>query len=423
MKHENRSSTLSQADDEAFSKADSPDNQSSNPVLAGQTATLGSLPPPEPTTERSSKQTQDGDNLENTPPYTDGPCRIVLTTDGTKECLALLLTEDVVAGINEITTLNRQVKVLQCKFGDAADDANIAQIFPDQSLALIATTEDSDEQTRIRGEMPRMERTKKEASKRRDRIEKYLIIYKGNLAFSREESQELLERVLGKAGLLNSESEDQIAVEGLDASEAPPSEQRSDITHNTDDTFISVERLSRLATYQGLLETERWHQTLQDRFDIRRETCDQKFLEYCQAVEDGTCSLSKSEFDRIDLSNLRNLTTAIIEAEASHEYAKVQARALGIIGNDMGQESDFVSQESDGYRESLDAEICAGVNRDYIEAWSTEVGDRRQDHQDPEGQRSDEWDAETVEISDSISLVDQGRNRRKIDRWRKICGL
>ncbi|MCJ1306252.1 hypothetical protein MMC08_009071 [Hypocenomyce scalaris] len=97
--------------------------------------------------------------------------------------------------------------------------------------------------------MPRIELTKKEASKRSDRVEKYLIIYKGNLAFSREESQELLEHVLGKAGLLNSESEDEIAVEVLDPSEVPPSEQRSDITHNTDDTVISVERLNRLATF------------------------------------------------------------------------------------------------------------------------------------------------------------------------------
>ena len=137
----------------------------------------------------------------------------------------------------------------------------------------------------------------------------------------------------------------------------------------------------------------------------------------------GTARSSKSEFDRIDLSNPRNLTAAIIEAEASHEYAKSQARALGIMGNDVGQESNFVSQESDGYRESLDAAICAGVNRDYIEAWSTEVGDRRHDYEDPEGHRSDKWDAETVEISDSISLVDRGRNRREIDRRRKICGL
>ena len=41
--------------------------------------------------------------LENAPPYTDGPSRIVLANDGTKDCLALLLTPDLVAALNQIT--------------------------------------------------------------------------------------------------------------------------------------------------------------------------------------------------------------------------------------------------------------------------------------------------------------------------------
>lgn len=40
-----------------------------------------------------------------------------------------------------------------------------------------------------------------------------------------------------------------------------------------------------------------------------------------------------------------------------------------------------------------------------------------------DGARSDteEWEAEEVGISDSVSLVAEGRERARIDRWRKAC--
>ena len=41
--------------------------------------------------------------LNNAPPYTNGPSRIVSANDGTKDCLALLLTPDLVAAVNQIT--------------------------------------------------------------------------------------------------------------------------------------------------------------------------------------------------------------------------------------------------------------------------------------------------------------------------------
>lgn len=34
---------------------------------------------------------------------------------------------------------------------------------------------------------------------------------------------------------------------------------------------------------------------------------------------------------------------------------------------------------------------------------------------------ADEWDAEEVGISDSVSLVAEGRQRSRIDRWQDAC--
>lgn len=36
---------------------------------------------------------------------------------------------------------------------------------------------------------------------------------------------------------------------------------------------------------------------------------------------------------------------------------------------------------------------------------------------------SDDWDARPVELSDSISMVAEGRDRVRIDRWYTTCGL
>lgn len=365
-------------------------------------------------------------DLQDAPTYTEGSSRVVMAHDGTKACLALLLTDDIVSKINQIATLNRKVEGLQCKFDDAAGEFSMAQICLEESSALIDVTEDSDEQTQVREETTKWEETRDKASKRKEQIEEHLNIYKGNLDFSREESQELFERALDQAGLFTSKSEDEDAVEistGSEAQFSALSEQRSDITSNTDKTVISVEHLNRLATYEDMLERENLLQTLQDKFDTRRETYNQEFVDYSQAVEDGNCSLSRSEFDGICLSNLRDLTKALADAERGHEYAKFKARALGLVGNDWEQESDFVDDPDDcDYLESLEAELCGGVDRDFIEAWSAEVSDC-EDPDNLEDQDNDEWDAETVDISDSISLVDRGRNRRRIDRWREICGV
>lgn len=48
------------------------------------------------------------------PQYTEGPSRIVSQFDGTKDCLALLLTEEVVQNIKEI---NRQTELLEGRRG------------------------------------------------------------------------------------------------------------------------------------------------------------------------------------------------------------------------------------------------------------------------------------------------------------------
>ena len=404
-----------------------PDNTIADLDFNSATLARESLPVSERIFERPGEQDEDLEDLHGTATYTDGPSRVILANDGTKECLALLLSHDIVEKLNQLRTLDRKVKTLQCRFDDADGDAVVAQAFLDQSEELITTSRNVEDQDRIRKQMVGACERLQEASKRRERIKDPLDTQKRNRAFSRNDWQEMFERVLLQAGLLEAIKEEDSMRRGSETSIAQSVEQSSEAGSDASNgTVISLDQLNRMATYEKVQATEEWLHAVQDKFDTRRQTYDNEWHEYRQAVEDGTCSLSQSEFDRIDLFNVRHQTSLLINAEAAHEQAKAQARALGILGNDLDQESDFIDQEDDGgYLESLDAELLAGVDRDYIEGWCTEI-DGHEDQETLQRQFTDawdEWDAKTVDISDSISLVDRGRNRKRIDRWRESCEL
>ena len=409
-------------------------------------------------------------------PYTEGFSRVLLANDGTKACLALLLTDEIVSKINQISTLDRQVMGLQRKFHDAEGEASRAQIYLDESSDLINVTEE---------ETTKLEETRDKTLKRKQQIGDILTDYENKLVFFRDHLQELFEKALDGAGLFTSKPEEEIAVEVPDDSETQTpgtSEQMSGSTSYTDKTIITVVHLNRLATYEGMQDREEELQKLQDRFDKRKHRYDQDLFDYNQAVEAGDCSLSQSSFDRKYISDVRDLTKALADAEVSLEDANSQARALGLIGNAWEQESNFVNHPDDGsYLESLEA-MCGGVNRGIIEAWMTEVPEFQKEEvtdsqdeestvsQDEEGtvsrdkegtvsrdkegtvsrievvtvsrdvedvedqdgdgwdaetveyQDGDEWDAKSVKISDSVSAVDRGRNRRRIDRWQERWG-
>lgn len=379
---------------------------------------------PERVPETTCEQEGDIESPHETATFTDGPSRIISAKDGTKECFALLMNHDIVGKLNQIRALDHKVGTLQSKFDDADGDAVGAQIFLDLSEASIANCNDVDEQNRIRKDMDGASERLQKASEKRERIRHYLDIHLHNLAFCRNQWQEMFERVMVPAGLLDAITEEDSVEPGLETSNSHLDEQASEAASDaSNDTVISLDQLNRMATYEKVQKTEDWLHQVQDKFDARRTTYNNEWCEYRQAVEDGTCSVTQSTFDRMDLLNVRHQTFLLIDAEAAYEHAKSQARALGINGNDLDQESDFVDDVEDGeYLESLEAELLTSIDRDFIEGWCTEVSDD-EDEETLKGQDSDEWDAKTVDISDSISLVDRGRNRRRIDRWQEICGL
>lgn len=65
--------------------------------------------------------------------------------------------------------------------------------------------------------------------------------------------------------------------------------------------------------------------------------------------------------------------------------------------------------------------MLASIDISDILSWIAQISDDGNEDWPVEEFHPDEWDAETVEISDSASMIDEGPSRARIDRWQAIC--
>ncbi|KAK3714046.1 hypothetical protein LTR37_008075 [Vermiconidia calcicola] len=149
---------------------------------------------------------------------------------------------------------------------------------------------------------------------------------------------------------------------------------------------------------------------------------------------------SQEAFDHYQLEMIRSWTRDIVEAEADVEQAKeaVIAAGLQIPGSQVA--SGFVDDVNDGYRLSLDEAIKRATNPVRVQKWVDALPDPEppspassdslpedsicdRSESLAEGVEVDDWDAQSVVICDSWSLVADGAEKRRIDKWRRICGL
>jgi hypothetical protein len=136
-----------------------------------------------------------------------------------------------------------------------------------------------------------------------------------------------------------------------------------------------------------------------------------------RAHQECIAERGRSLFDNMLLRQQQDATAALIAAEEAFEASRKHVRALGVVLHDTDQESGFASYAEDGYRESMEADLVRLVDRERIERWMNEP-DRSSRPAD-----CDEWDSKEVGLCDSISVVAQGKERKRIDHWRSMCEL
>ena len=113
----------------------------------------------------------------------------------------------------------------------------------------------------------------------------------------------------------------------------------------------------------------------------------------------------------------------MIAAEAALAEAKAAVIDAGIDLASRDQASGFVDDIADGYRMSLEQEFITSVPSPKVKKWLSLIPEKASPGFNERPETGDSWEAEDVDICDSISMVAEGVSRRRIDKWRQVCGI
>ena len=167
-------------------------------------------------------------------------------------------------------------------------------------------------------------------------------------------------------------------------------------------------------------------------FEEREAIRAEEFQECQNAVILGETptDATPDDFDRRWVLRYSELTRALINAEAAYAETKRTAFEAGVPLPFEDNETVCEAMDEDdgvGYTISKEQELVASAPSPTVRRWldkvpeGGEVGSPSFGDGVRSGSESDEWEAEEVGISDSVSLVAEGRERARIDRWRKAC--
>ncbi|KAK6425348.1 hypothetical protein LTR81_002376 [Elasticomyces elasticus] len=154
-------------------------------------------------------------------------------------------------------------------------------------------------------------------------------------------------------------------------------------------------------------------------FEEREDRFEKEAAEREDKIKAGKEVESSLAFDHGQLHTTRRLARQFIEAEEGVEAAKAAAVAAGVQVPGSDIESGFVDDVEDGYLISSEDEYADTVDRKRIEAWLGLVPEC--DTDEISEVDIDDWDTRSAGMSDSLSMVADGAERRRIDKWRAVC--
>ncbi len=204
----------------------------------------------------------------------------------------------------------------------------------------------------------------------------------------------------------------------------PPKSPVSSIANDDNEVEVNQEELQRRAAYDDFIDRLRSYlDTLQDQF--RRSAGIHVQGEPGCMYPAGRLKLVLAKCLEVTsiagVSNMdSNSPEPLIDAEEAFEEARERAQALGAIGSDYGQECYYGAEYEESWPENKVAEYIASQDWSSVEAWVDHVLDPTS-QADVDSVEIDEWDAEEVDVNDSISVIDYEDYRRDIDRNRRIC--
>ena len=354
-------------------------------------------------------------------PYAVGPGQIVMANDGTKECLAILITERMVSEVKHVDEARYKLEINEERFGSIQRQVAINEMLVEQLRDTAQATESEEEQIRTTLELEERELKLLKDNETKNALKEEIRMGEQDLRYLQNVSNASFKRLFIDAELMSPPKPDT----ERNAEIEEESRRTNSITPSNGDVSVkSIENphhdlLEQFFQEQNLLNY------LRTAFDNRKERYQMELEDWYQFVREGRTSATRTEFDLCYLEEEQNLTRDLINAETAYEETLIQARRLNLLEVRSDQGSDFPDDVDDGYSLSFENEMAAVPNRNFIERWLdtvTEAGSTGVP--DLEENDIDFWDAKSIAISDSFSCHEQvPRRARRINQWHELCEI
>lgn len=375
------------------------------------------------------------DEVPPQPQFTEGPPRFVIAKDGSKDCVALLVSEGFLAKLCDLFQANRDINAFDGPLYHANMDAkNIESSVrkAEESLETAENEEKAEEHHAFieqqTSELLKINHWRKELEKERDLVE-------GKLELSRSHTQWVLETAMREADYLGPEKplpaillrdeESERREDKVETSEPgmPVQSPAISVASEQGGVELSEEELQRQAAYNEFIDRSQLLDTLQGNFENQQNNYRVNLARFEQEVEANTSNMSRSDFDRRSVQYGQQLTRALIDAEEAFEEARERAQALGAISSDYGHEFYYGAEYEESWPANKIAEYNASHDWSFIEGWMDAIipGHTTDRADDVDPVEVDEWDAGEIEVNDSISVIDCEEYRQEIDRYRRMC--
>ena len=387
----------------------------------------------------TTKSTLSRYNIENSetprPQFTEGASRFVLAKDGSRDCVALLVNENFLAELRDLFQGDHDLNALHGPLNRAEMDLAIIERSVEErqdALERAKTEQEADkcyetmEQQKIK--LHKTRQWKYELENERARVE-------GHLDLSRSHIKCVLETAMTEADLIGPEKPQPALLlrgEQLDDSEdtvkvheyvVPGRTPTESVVSDQEEVHISEEVTQQREAFEYFIDRSQRLDTIQADFEDQRQNYHKNLTEYLQDFETGATTMTRSAFDRRSVQYGQQLTRALINIEEQFEDARSQALALGALPSDYGHEFYYGAVYEESWPANKIADYLASEDWTFVESWLDGIPDSfsSSSSSPDDAVEIDEWEAEEVEVNDSISVIDYEDYRRDIDRYRRMC--
>lgn len=427
-----------------------------------------------PLVERESKHGPDHERCESTPDngpqdtlpalarlndrnisrhsqFTDEPARFIVVNDGSKDCLALLVTETFVAKSRDLYEdshhlLGKRGPLQQVRQDTRNVEASLGLVR--ESLEMAESQEQADELRKI---AQKRDIELIDARQRKTEIEEGAEILESRVAASRAYTQWAIETAMEEVNLLEPHrpltpftavdpESDESTIEAHNETQMEYTENDSGGQNAVQDADVPTQQpvipannaaipaevpadedSIRQAAWEDYNDKLATFHKVQAIFDDRQQAYETNLAKFQNGVRAGIYNMSRSEFDRNRFRHGQKITRALIEAEEAFDAAKAYAQAVDAAGSEYEQTNHFGH-----YEESMPESQMTSHNasRDFsdIHTWITSIAETS-DPNDFESVEMDDWDVKETDQTDSISQIDFDEYRKPIDQWQYECAL